>query len=130
MDGANVRFRSSFLLVAAITGLAIVLALATEDPSLSSPRAPDDLESRELVGDRSEHRRLQVDWISEVCVPATDDERFCTRFAWSEAWPWDSDDPLSELEQVYSERRYCSQWPAQGDAHRFCEALVAHYHRS
>jgi hypothetical protein len=89
--------------------------------------APDDDEDGAEPGSRAAHRIHQAHWIAEICLPATDDARACTAYAGSEAWPWDSEDPLADLAATYADPSRCDRWMVGGDARGFCEALAGHY---
>lgn len=108
----------------AITGGAVAfvtMARHSQPPTVSvQPVAPPSGEV--------EHAQLQQEWVEQVCVPATGDTSECERFAKTEAWPWHSDDPLSDLEQRYSQRDFCDGIAFSEAGRNQCEALSRFYH--
>jgi hypothetical protein len=120
----------------AIVGFAAFGLWSSGDPAVPEPGVVDEVdelasltsdEEEDEPGSRAAHRIDQARWIAEVCLPATDDARACTTYAGSEAWPWESEDPLADLAATYEDPRRCDRWMVGGDARDFCEALAGHY---
>jgi hypothetical protein len=122
--------------VGSIAAFAAFALWSSGDPAVPGTEAVDEVEDLASLpsdeeevepGSRTAHRLDQARWIAEICLPATDDARACTAYAGSEAWPWESEDPLADLAETYDDPSRCDRWMVGADARDFCEALAGHY---